>query len=70
MQLLLTCKYCDHKWEISTYSDSVPEEKCSRCGDPNIRVTELSKSKIDAYEGCPPFVDRDEKDPNGGYYGF
>lgn len=43
------------------YSGSHTEEVCTKCGDSNIDVKELSKTKINTYLGCPPFPEEEKK---------
>lgn len=60
----LICLYCDHSMDI----DYQPSEftVCGKCGDYNLRMVDLKKSKIDYYRGSPPFPDKpveDKKEP-------
>lgn len=62
---LLTCKYCDYKFEVEYYSiASAQFDRCKKCGDKNLKIEEITKSKIDYYEGCPPF----QNDDDGSYF--
>lgn len=61
MELLLICRYCDNKWTRNVYGKASLEEKCVKCGDTNIDVKELSKTKIDSYVGCPPFKEKEKE---------
>lgn len=74
MEIQLTCTYCDKKWRLHAYSDSKIESKCPKCGDTNIVVKELDKTRIDGYIGCPPFPEKTDKieleDPSGFPYWF
>jgi hypothetical protein len=61
MILALECLYCGHKWEKNAYNAiSLESERCPRCKDSNLKVKELSKSKVDYYVGCPPFPKKEE----------
>jgi transcription elongation factor Elf1 len=70
LNLLLNCTYCGKDWERYVYAMSAIEnEKCSKCGDRNFTVRDNSKSKIDYYQGSPPFEIKKDKDwtwGNGG----
>lgn len=57
----LTCQYCNWKWRLHIYSDSKIENKCNKCGDTNITVKELNKTRVDAYQGCPPFEEKKQE---------
>lgn len=61
MQYLLTCLYCNNSWRIKVYSNIKLEGKCSKCHDTNISIKELDKSRIDAYQGCPPFAEKNKQ---------
>ena len=65
MKALLTCLYCNHKWERNLYMGDAFEEKCGKCGDSNIDVKDLAKTKIDGYLGCKPFPDKEVKEESG-----
>lgn len=58
----MICRYCNKKWEKNIYAGSTTKEICSKCGDTNIDIRELSKTKIDSYIGCPAF--KEERKPN------
>ena len=50
------CLYCGKTWE----NDFIPmKSSCDKCGDTSIRVTDQNATKIDYYEGSPPFPDKD-----------
>ena len=75
MEVLFRCLYCDHKWIVKIYGSSVPQEDCGRCGDKNIIVKSLEKSKIDYYAGALPFPKEEGngnsyKNDGGGYGGM
>jgi len=55
MLLKLECKYCGYSWLRQAYSkDVVNVVICPKCNDKNI-VARDAESKIDYYQGCPPF---------------
>ena len=61
MDFLLICRYCDHRWELTQEAlKYAGYPKCDKCGDENITIKELAKSKIDAYQGCPEFEYKEE----------
>jgi hypothetical protein len=62
MEILLRCKYCDNTWRLHVYTNSKIENTCSRCGDTDITIKELSKSKIDGYLNCPPFEEENKEE--------
>ena len=63
MNFVIICLYCDHKETRQYFSKSmVKGDKCSRCGDKNLKVKEESSTKIDTYIGCPEFPDTESKD--------
>lgn len=58
MELLLTCRYCNHKWDKFIYYGFSMSDKnqftCPSCRDSNVRVQEKDKSKkVDYYEIDP-----------------
>lgn len=61
MEVSFNCTYCDHKWTRNVYSLSGMEEVCPKCKDKNVKYKELSKSKIDYYQGCRPFEEKKEE---------
>lgn len=67
MEVICECTYCGKKWEQNVYSYQ-KEIRCSVCGDRNVKVTEKSKSKFDAYAGSAPFPSKKSSDdfPWGG----
>lgn len=65
MELLLTCRYCNNTWRLNPETlkaNGYPE--CSKCGDENIDIKELDKSRIDSYIGCPKFPEPKEESGN------
>lgn len=66
----LTCKYCGKKWERHVYTKStLSRERCTRCGDRNLTAKDVDNSKIDYYQGSPPFVKPNEpENPPDAYY--
>lgn len=71
MEVLLICKYCNNKWTRNLYTGAVVDEKCIQCGDMNLDVKELAKTKIDGYVGCPAFPEKKEEEkesPNFPYW--
>jgi hypothetical protein len=63
LEVLIICQYCGHKTTKVIYNQkSLTDETCDKCDDKNLVVKELSKSKIDFYEGCPPFPEKGVKD--------
>lgn len=65
MKLLLTCRYCNFKWESVIYSNDISTEKCWKCGDTNIDVKDFDKTKIDGYIGCKPFPNKESYEETG-----
>jgi DNA-directed RNA polymerase subunit RPC12/RpoP len=64
MDVEIICKYCGHRTEKHIYSAASLEGiKCSVCGDKEMSVKDLSKTKIDTYAGAPPFTKSEEDDP-------
>lgn len=58
-QLEFICEYCNHSWQTNYKPNQ--EVYCSVCKDKNIKVIDLARSKIDYYQGCPPFPDDDSR---------
>jgi hypothetical protein len=58
MHIEVECTYCGHKWRdnVLTQSEMV-SLRCvnGRCFDSNLKVRDLSKTKVDYYQGSPPF---------------
>lgn len=66
MRVELECTYCGKKWEKIAYNkQSIESEVCSRCKDTNLKVRDLDTTKVDYYQGCPPFPSKDSKDDAG-----
>jgi hypothetical protein len=64
MEVEILCQYCGHKNVTVIYNQkSLEGETCNKCNDKNLIVREVSKSKIDYYEGSPAFPEK-EKDSN------
>jgi len=55
----LICLYCDHKTDIDYQPSGFIV--CNKCGDSNLRMVDLRKSKIDYYAGSRPFPPKPEK---------
>ncbi len=76
MEYAFECTYCGHCWEDKVYSSSLAKQYiCARCGDKYLKVKSISESKIDYYQGAPPFANRDSqitKKPSDKdeYWGF
>lgn len=69
MLIELTCKYCNKKWERNVYvRSSISTERCTRCGDRNLTARDLKETKIDYYEGAPPFQKDEPENPPNPYY--
>lgn len=49
----IICEYCNFSWEVNY----VTKDRifCTVCNDPNLRIIDLASTKIDYYQGCPPF---------------
>ncbi len=63
MILDLTCKYCGSNWKMdTTYRAPDREIFCFVCGDKDIAVKDVQKSKIDYYQGSPEFPKKETKD--------
>lgn len=60
MYVELECTYCGFKWEesVSTKAE-IDEMACihGNCGDTNLKVRDVARTKIDYYQGSPPFQD-------------
>jgi hypothetical protein len=67
MKVLLVCRYCAYSWERNMYMGEAFQEKCWKCGDTNIDVKDMAKTKIDGYVGCPEFPEKKKeiKEENG-----
>lgn len=62
MRVSIECMYCGHKWEKMAYNkQSIEDEKCPKCNDSTLKVKDLEASKIDYYQGSPPFPPKEEK---------
>jgi len=64
-KVLLTCKYCGHKWNEIIYGMSSLEKiKCKHgtCGHKDIIVRDVA-SVPDYYEGCTPHKKEDTESP-------
>ena len=58
MEVQFVCLYCGEKWRKKVYAGETAQVKCSICGDRNVDAVELSKYRIDSYQGCPPFEEK------------
>lgn len=68
MVVEMECTYCGQKWQETTMNPtSLVNTRCSKCGDKTIRMKDVTKTKVDYYQGCPPFPAKKEK---GYYTGF
>lgn len=57
------CTYCGQKWEENVYNQSsLHDMKCKYCKDKNLKFKDKDKSKIDYYQGCPPFPEKPKDD--------
>lgn len=64
MTLDLECTYCGFKWQKEVYAYQTTDQlKCENgnCKDSNLKIRDLSKTKIDTYKGCPPFPKKDKQ---------
>lgn len=63
MDIKLTCTYCDHETVKQVYSiHDLDNETCNKCGDRNLVIKDLAKTKIDTYRGSPPFVEKKDEE--------
>lgn len=62
MQIEATCEYCGHRWEIRPIERIIT---CPICKDKNVKIKDLSKHKIDYYQGSPPFKNLNDKEDDG-----
>lgn len=61
MKTELTCNYCNHKWIIlAANKNQIEAQYCPKCIDTSITVRDANRSKIDTYEGAPPFEDENK----------
>ena len=71
MDVVINCQYCGYKTVKVIYNQkSLEDEICSKCGDRNLVIKELSKTKIDSYAGSPAFPEKDKSDncnPDAGW---
>jgi hypothetical protein len=61
-KVLITCKYCGHKWSEIIYGvHSLEKLKCGHgaCGHKDLIVKD-DASTIDYYVGCAPFAKEDD----------
>lgn len=69
MKVSLECTYCGHKWVVEVYNrDSLSNKSCvhGNCRHKKLIAKDLATSKIDYYEGSPPFpITLDLKGLNG-----
>jgi transcription elongation factor Elf1 len=82
MKIELECTYCGKKWEATVYNKQMIEAmSCSKCGDSNLKVRDLAVAKIDTYstkenavskvdyyQGCPPFPEKKRTQDWGEMY--
>lgn len=62
MKIHFECKYCGKQWRDVFYSEaSIKNQRCRYCDDKNLKVRDLTDSRIDYYVGCPPFPSEVEK---------
>jgi len=63
MKVEFTCKYCNYKWNKTMYSyESNNDFKCLKCGDTDPTAKDLTKEKIDYYQGSPKFEEKPKKE--------
>lgn len=56
MRVSIECKYCGCKWEDNIYNTSDKTCDNGNCNSKNLIFKEItSNSKIDYYQGAPPF---------------
>jgi len=56
MIVSLKCNYCGCYWERYVPKKSeFRQPSCLKCGDQDISVRDLAKSKVDYYAGAPKF---------------
>jgi hypothetical protein len=62
MQVEIECTYCGHKEQDDVYNQySLHGRRCKKCKDSNLKFKDLTQTKIDYYQGCPPFPEKKEK---------
>jgi len=68
MDIEITCKYCNYKKVKVVYNqNSLIDDKCDKCGDTNLEIRDLSKTKIDGYKGCKPFPEKKDSKKDSDY---
>jgi hypothetical protein len=67
--MLLTCHYCDHKWDRMVYTKaSVAHLKCPKCGDSNL-TAKTPEQKVDYYAGQrEPEISKPDEEPDYDTY--
>lgn len=56
MKYNIECTYCGKQWIENVYNEfSLVDKKCPVCKDRNIKARRLESSKINYYQGSPPF---------------
>jgi len=56
MEIAFECTYCGKKWSERFYNQySAQNQRCSVCNDKNLKYKSVEESKINYYEGSPPF---------------
>ena len=53
----LQCRYCGKVWQLFWLPEYRPI--CQKCGDDNIDIKDISKTKIDYYEEKKPKINDD-----------
>lgn len=62
MEVEFECTYCGKVWKSHPRSQvEIEAARCSKCGDTTLKVREASKSKVDYYQGSPPFPEKTVK---------
>lgn len=61
MNIHITCLYCGYNWSEQAFSATAITKKCLACGDKNLKVKSEEESKIDYYQGSPPFPKKEEE---------
>lgn len=63
MTVEIECQYCGYKTTKVIYNQkSLENETCIKCKDSNLIIKDLSKARIDTYQGTPAFPEKGYKD--------
>jgi hypothetical protein len=63
MNVIIICQYCGFNEEKTVYNqNTLVNAKCSKCGDKNVELKDLDKTKIDTYSGSPAFKEPEKEE--------